>query len=279
MTEAYLIGDDMNDVTGFFQVTEFDLGERFLKNGYVVMAVENLGSLEQIRAMVVAAAATWLGVEPGEPSRFLNFIHQQVAAERLNDLRLHVIEKINAEPSLRSKYYSLARELLSILVGNELAMQMRLNLSIQLPDDDSSLLPVHADVWSGDSPFEVVVWLPLVDCYESKSMFLLPPGSTQALHERFPEYQGKSSEDVYQDIKRELKWMKIKYGEVLIFNQNLPHGNRINQERQTRWSMNCRFKSVFSPYGDKKLGEFFEPVTLRPASQIGMQYRYPGQKK
>ncbi|MDP6416916.1 MAG: hypothetical protein QGG54_18070, partial [Gammaproteobacteria bacterium] len=63
MTEVYLIGDDMNDVTGFFQVTESDLGERFLKNGYVVMAVENLGNLEQIRAMVVASAATWLGVE------------------------------------------------------------------------------------------------------------------------------------------------------------------------------------------------------------------------
>ncbi len=269
----------MNDVTGFFQAAESELSERFLKDGYVVMAVENLGNLEQIRAMVVASAATWLGVESGEPGQFLNSIHEQVAVERLNDLRLNAIEKINAESSLRPKYYTLARESLAMLVGNELAMQMRLNLSIQLPGDDSSLLPIHADVWSGDSPFEVVVWLPLVNCQESKSMFLLPPGPTRVLHERFSEYQGKSSEDIYQDIKEDLKWIRIKYGEVLVFNQNLPHGNRVNQEHETRWSMNCRFKSVFSPYGDKKLGEFFEPVTLRPASQIGMQYRYPGQKE
>ncbi|EMJ37439.1 hypothetical protein LEP1GSC079_0286 [Leptospira interrogans str. FPW1039] len=39
--------------------------------------------------------------------------------------------------------------------------------------------------------------------------------------------------------------------------------------------MNCRFKSVFTPYGDKKLGEFFEPITLRAASKIGMEYRFP----
>ena len=30
--------------------------------------------------------------------------------------------------------------------------------------DDSALLPVHSDVWSGCSPFEVVVCTPLVDC-------------------------------------------------------------------------------------------------------------------
>ena len=64
-------------------------------------------------------------------------------------------------------------------------------------------------------------------------------------------------------------------GEVVVFNQALPHGNRVNTENETRWSMNCRFKSVFTPYGDKKLGEFFEPVTLRAASKTGMDYKLP----
>ena len=61
-------------------------------------------------------------------------------------------------------------------------IQRRLNLSVQLPGDDSALLPVHADVRNGDSPFEVVVWLPLVDCHGTKSMYLLPPAA-QARHE------------------------------------------------------------------------------------------------
>ena len=269
------MGDTMNEVTGFFQAAESEFSERFLKDGYVITAVENPESLEQIRAKVAATVAARLGRELGEPDQFLNYVHEKVSVEQLNDLRLHVIDKINTESLVRPKYYSLARESLAILVGNELAMQLRLNLSIQLPGDDSSLLPVHADVWSGDSPFEVVSWLPLVDCERSKSMFLLPPDPTRVLHKRFSEYQGKSSEDIYQDIKEELKWIKIKYGEILLFNQNLPHGNRVNREQQTRWSMNCRFKSVFSPYGDKKLGEFFEPVTLRMATRIGMDYEYP----
>ena len=62
---------------------------------------------------------------------------------------------------------------------------------------------------------------------------------------------------------------------MLIFNQALPHGNIVNNEKETRWSMNCRFKSVFSPYGDKKLGEFFEPITLRVTSELAIKYNLP----
>ena len=53
-------------------------------------------------------------------------------------------------------------------------MQRNINLSIQFPNDKGSLLPVHSDVWSGDSPYEINLWLPLVDCYRTKSMYLLP---------------------------------------------------------------------------------------------------------
>ena len=93
----------------------------------------------------------------------------------------------------------------------------------------------------------------------------------------FSNENDNDSEKIYQKIKDHVIWLKIKYGEILIFNQSLPHGNRINGENETRWSMNCRFKSVFTPYGDKKLGEFFEPITIRAASKCGIEYEYPGQ--
>ena len=54
-------------------------------------------------------------------------------------------------------------------------MQQKINLSIQFPNDSSSLLPFHSDTWAGDSPFETVVWLPLVNCKKTKSMYIVPP--------------------------------------------------------------------------------------------------------
>ena len=80
---------------------------------------------------------------------------------------------------------------------------------------------------------------------------------------------------MFNFLKKDFEWIDIKFGQVLLFNQTLPHGNIVNKSKETRFSMNCRFKSIFAPYGDKKIGEFFEPITLRPASKIGMEYALP----
>ena len=161
------------------------------------------------------------------------------------------------------------------IVGNEIAMQLRVSLSIQLPKDDSSLLPVHADTWSGVSPFETVIWLPLVDCYNTKSMYILPPNKNEILNKLFLDKKIKKSDDLFEVIKKDLIWLDVKYGHVVIFDQSLPHGNRINKENETRWTMNCRFKSIFTPYADKKIGEFYEPITLKAASKRGISYKLP----
>ena len=163
----------------------------------------------------------------------------------------------------------ISKDFLNTLIGNELSMQQRVNLSIQMPNDRSSLLPVHSDVWSGDSPFEIVVWIPLVDCYKTKTMYILPPKKNNKIVLK----KQKNSKKIFNHIKKDLVWPKVKYGEVLIFNQMLAHGNVVNKESETRWSMNCRFKGIFTPYGDKKLGEFFEPITLRKSSQIALNFK------
>jgi sporadic carbohydrate cluster 2OG-Fe(II) oxygenase len=260
----------------FLTESERGLAEEYLRQGYVIRPVADIEALEWMRAQFVRLVGDALGVVPdGKPEDILNQIHQKVSVAELNDFRLKIIRGFNSIEQFRAMYFRVARPYLEALVGNELAMQLRVNLSIQLPGDDSSLLPVHADTWSGDSPFEVVVWLPLVDCYRTKAMYLLPPNSSADLDQHFAERAGDSSEALYQSMKDDVSWLEVRYGEVLVFDQGLPHGNRVNDECETRWTMNCRFKGVFTPYGDKKIGEFFEPITLRAASRTGMAYQLP----
>ncbi len=260
----------------FLNQEEINLTEEYLRQGYIIRPVANQEALDWIRNKFVSLSTKELRVEE-KPSteNWLNDIHEFVSVKELNDFRMKMIDGINADTDCRKNYFLLAKPYLEAIVGNELAMQLRINLSIQFPNDDSSLLPVHADTWSGDSPFEVVVWIPLVDCYGSKTMYLLPSMHNKGIKRTFALQSGDSSEDLYQKISDQVQLMEVKYGEVLIFNQALPHGNRINTETETRWSMNCRFKGVFTPYRDKKLGEFFEPITLRAASKNGMEYVHP----
>lgn len=260
----------------FLTDSEELLSTEYLSQGYVIRSVADAGALQWMQTQFVRLVGEALGTQlKGTPDDVLNHIHQHVPVAELNTFRLKIIRGFNAIEEFRQMYFRVARPYLETLVGNELAMQLRVNLSIQFPEDSSSLLPVHADTWSGDSPFEVVVWLPLVNCYRTKAMYILQPNASAELSQQFFERAGSSSEELYCSIQNEIKWLEVRYGEVLIFNQALPHGNRINEESETRWSMNCRFKGVFTPYGDKKLGEFFEPITLRAASQTGMTYKLP----
>ncbi len=250
------------------------LTKKFLKQGYVIVKVNNLQSLKAISSVFLNSINQQLSKKINKINQ-INFVHKQLKNKDLNLFRLKLIKKINLNKEFRYNYFNLARDQLYTLVGNDLLMQKKINLSIQFPNDSSSLLPIHSDVWSGDSPFEINLWVPLVNCYKTKSMYILPERNKKYFHQVMRKNKIKSSAHIYNLIKKKLIWLKVNYGEVLIFNQNLPHGNIINLEKETRFSMNCRFKSYFSPFGDKKLGEFFDPITTRAMTTLGINYISP----
>lgn len=206
----------------------------------------------------------------------MDMIGSIVAPDRLNDVRLAVINDLHATAWFREAYFACGRSLIETLVGNELVMQRGLGFSIQLPNDEKSLLPLHSDAWSEDSPFEVVLWIPLVDVFRTKSMFILPRERAPKWQAAMPNYRDNGGvAALFNDMENDLRWLDIPYGKVLVFTHTLMHGNSINREETARWSMNVRFKGLFTPYSDKRLGEFFEPISIRAASRIGMRYEQP----
>lgn len=251
------------------------ISNEFKKNGFIIRDVANIKSLDWIQSKFVNQI---IKVKKNKYLQVLNTIHTKIKQNALNNFRLKIYNKINQERDYKFHYFQLARPYLEAIAGNELAMQKKINLSIQLPKDETSLLSLHSDVWAGDSPFEVVAWIPLVNCFKTKAMYILPPNKYKKFNKAVSQRRFNDNEKLYQFIKKDIKWIKINYGQVLIFNQSLPHGNRVNKENETRWSLNCRFKSTFTPYGDKKLGEFFEPITLRSISELGLKYKLPKMK-
>jgi sporadic carbohydrate cluster 2OG-Fe(II) oxygenase len=260
----------------FFPPEEQTLIHEFLTNGIVTIEVENRPALDRMQRFMADTAAAKLALDrPENAEKFLDTIHHYVSAETLNAFRLHIIGAMRDQSWYRQAYYSLARRALETLVGNELVMQRNVNLSIQLPDDASSLLPLHSDVWSGDSPYEVVLWVPYVSCFNTKSMYFCKADVDATVQPKLSDMKHQTADDLYHRIAKDAPFMEVPYGHALIFTQNIMHGNRVNVEKETRWSSNCRFKSALSPYADKKLGEFFEPITLRPTTRLGLRYQLP----
>lgn len=265
-------------VDQFFTAGEAELSRAFMESGYVIRDVEDRSALDELRATVVERACRHLGsAMPADHQAFLDRIHEQVRPEKLNDLRLSIYRAINELSWLRPAYFSLARGTLGTLVGNELAMQNRINLSIQMPEDDSSLLDIHADVYGGETPFQVVQWLPLVDCFETKSMFILPYPKNLPVNRRLHEIGDGGMSTLYEEVKQDVDWLRVPYGKFLVFSPNCLHGNIVNRVPATRWSMNTRFTGLFTPYTsyEKKLGSYYLPITTRAVTRVGLRYEQP----
>lgn len=242
----------------------------FNENGYIIFKLENKNNLNKIKKFFVDEI-TKINKKKISGEIFNNF-HKYIDPSKLNMFRMNLYSRFN-NTKYKKLYFELAKKKLELICGNELAMQRKINLSIQMPNDDSSLLPIHSDVWSGCSPYEVVLWIPLVDVKKTKSMFILPKKINEYYYKNFYKY--KNSDSLQKSINSKIKWLKINYGEGLIFSHSLLHGNKINLTKETRWSFNCRFKSLMSPYDMKDLAETFLPINIRPATNLGINYAHP----
>ena len=266
----------MSENPSFFDKPEQAAIDQFLHQGTYDFTIAHQDFLKKLRQMLYQWSMAILELAgPPDQETFFDHTHRYVKPDDLNDFRLALIQRLTQAKDLKAMLYRMACPPLHWLAGNELAMQRALNLSIQLPNDDSSLLPLHSDVWSGNSPYELVFWLPLVDCYATKSMYVLPRHRSDQVLAQFQDYATLSAEAFFRKLEADLTWMEVPLGNALLFTHSVIHGNRVNREPTTRWSMNVRFKSLFSPYGSKELGESFLPITIRPATRVGFAYKDP----
>ena len=127
----------MNDKNLFLSSDENEICSKYLKQGYIVVPVDDIKAISWIRQKFILIIREELSIDSGaSDSDVLNLIHKNVSVSNLNDFRLLIIKKINSLPDFRQKYYQIAKPYLDVIVGNELSMQLKVNLSIQFPKDD-----------------------------------------------------------------------------------------------------------------------------------------------
>jgi len=187
----------------FLTLEDTKISNEFKRDGYVIRSVADKKSLNYIQSQFIKLIKKNYKFEKNyNNEKILNFVHKKIKKNQLNDFRLKILNQINKDKNCRYSYFNVTKPYLEAIVGNELVMQKKINLSIQLPEDQNSLLAVHSDVWSGDSPFEVVVWLPLVNCFRTKSMYILPANLINQFNKKISKKNYQNSEKVFQLIKK-----------------------------------------------------------------------------
>ena len=210
-------------------------------------------------------------------------LHTEVSSSEVNELRLQLFRLLNEDYDQNAAL--LSKPILGRLVnllGPDLAIQTQINVSIHLPGDASSTLDAHSDTWSGETPFQLNLWLAASDCASTNSMFVLNEEETRRFYKDM-DVQGKCPSIEKLAARR---FIKLSSGEGVLFNPHLIHGNTTNDTAFTRVSCNIRFKGLFHPESSdsglaiRARGNFFRPLTITEnsvyaLSVLGISHQAP----
>lgn len=181
----------------------------------------------------------------------LEQLHEVLSITEVNSYRLKQIAEINSSDSKIESLIEPFWPSISQIIGGDCLRQKRINLVVHLPGDDTSVIPIHSDVKTGNSPFELGLWLPLTSCNRENTMWILPWQEWLKSNRKFPHEVDERFVPIISDGS-----------DALFFKHFLPHGNEKNCSTQTRVSLNIRFKGLFSPENKKNLLDYYMPWKL-----------------
>ena len=246
-----------------------EIRSKLLSDGYAIFAVEDMNTLDELRQVVCSS------LDIG-PDTSLDMSHSRISIDEINERRIGAFRELNKIPGWEQKYFSLAKSICVDLLGPDISIQSKLNLSIQLPDDMTSTLGLHTDALSGQSVFEIVLWVPLTNAYGSNSMYIYPRNISYEMLSKMREYERDGMDALFEKYKSFARFLKVDYGSALIFSPTMFHGNVVNRTHKSRVSINCRFKNLFSPEsetGERRLGSFYRLLTVSEITRLGLSYR------
>jgi sporadic carbohydrate cluster 2OG-Fe(II) oxygenase len=242
-----------------------------LEYGFIVVPADDIKALNTLRLQVFEKAQKIFNHKGSDPETFFNSFHNLgVSGAQLNELRIKLIKECTNDIDSGTLIHKAFEQTLLSLLGPDLLVQRTTNLVIQQPLDPNPS-ELHRDS-PGNSPYEVVVWLPLTDAYGTKAMYVLNRLQTEDALKMLAE--NNNDWEAFENHCTSIgKTVDVPYGSGLLFWPGIFHGSFINKEKETRWTLNMRYKNLFSPLDKKEPFEFFKILQLSPLTQLAIDYQ------
>lgn len=237
----------------------------FERSGFVMTPATNKEKLIAVQKTICQTARKLLDNQEGSDDDFLNYFQKLgLEGKELNNFRTQLIAEINANIDIGKYIYDAFEDFLSALLGPDVAVQKSTNLVIQQPND-IAVSPTHRDA-PPNSLYEIVAWIPLVDCYGTKGLSILDKNTSEKGIDLLIGDQ--SDEELTQLVSEKGQKAELNFGSALFFWSALLHSVPVNIEQETRWSLNLRYKNLYSPYGGKGLTDHYKILKLSSLSNL-----------
>ena len=137
-------------------------------------------------------------------------------------------------------------KLIESLCGKELFIQRRATIIMNVPGKNQAKQWPHYELMSGISPYTYVIWAPLHDLEENSGVYYIEQKESFEIMQK-EQKMGLVNGPTVLNLMGNKKTEPLKFGQAIIFNPFIIHGNVSFDSNLARVAYNVRFQSCEKP--------------------------------
>ena len=208
--------------------------------GYAVCPIENMQLFKKLRDSFVEKMNI-----SSESKKNINVVRKAMAKMSKGEITRSMFNLLSFT-DLSDMMINSCPSLVETLCGKELFIQRRAHTIINVPGSEHSKQWTHYEMISGISPFSYGLWAPLHDLDDDGGAYFIDQKTSNEIMKKEEEAGLVNSPTVYNMMEKQ-KPARLKFGQAVVFNPFVLHGNIPFNSEFARIACSVRFQSYNKP--------------------------------
>ncbi len=208
-------------------------------NGFAIVDIENIKLFKKLRNLFIQK------INIKNEIKNINTVRKAMAKMSKTEINKSMIELLNFN-NLSEMIVMSCPKLVRKLCGTDLFIQRRAHIIINVPGKGQAKQWPHYEMISGLSPFSYIIWAPLHDLDEDSGIYYINQVKSSKIMNKEEKKGLVNGVDVLNLMEKQ-KPVKINFGQAIIFNPFVIHGNTPFFSNYARIACNVRFQSIKKP--------------------------------
>ena len=208
--------------------------------GYAVIPVENMETFIKLRDSFVERINISNGSEKN-----IEFVRKAIAKmskAEINKSMIDILKFTNLSEMIVNSF----PKLIESLCGKKLFIQRRATMIMNVPGEGQAKQWPHYELMSGISPFTYVIWAPLHDLEDQSGAYYINRQESLEIMKK-EQSTGLVNGPTVLNMMQKQKPTPLKFGQAIIFNPFIIHGNVTFSSKCARIASSVRFQSCNKP--------------------------------
>tara|TARA_B100000686_G_C16611845_1_gene874245 strand:+ start:113 stop:817 length:705 start_codon:yes stop_codon:yes gene_type:complete len=208
--------------------------------GYAVIEIEDTHLLNELKNSFIEKINISNNFEND-----INFVRKKVAKMSKAEVNQCMID-LSKFNNLSEMIVNSCPKLVELLCGKELFIQRRATIVMNVPGEGQAKQWPHYELMSGISPYSYIIWAPLHDLEENSGVYYFDQKRSLEIMKKEQE-TGIVNGPTILNMMSNQKPEKLNFGQAVVFNPFLLHGNTVFNSEYARIACTTRFQSSNKP--------------------------------